>query len=170
MISAVIPALSPVPALVDTLAALVPAVAQGLVRDVVIAANAETPFLTAVTEAGGSALVLAEGGRGALIRAGAKRAKSAHILVLEPGMVPQGDWIETLADALRDIDGNRAGLLPVAGAPWLTWTARLTGHPDARLGLVAMAAALSSGQRLRFSALPAFVADRRKRGLRSAAG
>ena len=169
MISAVLPALHPVPALVDTLTALVPAVAEGLVRDVVIAANRETPFLTAVTEAGGSALVLAEGGRAALIAAGAKAAKSAHILVLEPGMVPQGDWIATLGDALRDIDEQRGGLMPVAGAPWLTWMARLTGRADPRLGVLAAATALASGRPLSFAALPTALADRRKRGIRSAA-
>ena len=142
MISAVIPALHPIPALVDTLTALVPAVAEGLIRDVAIAANAETAFLSAVTEAGGSGLVLAPGDRAALIRAAAAKAKCPHILVLEPGMVPVGDWIASLGDALAEIEGSRAGLLPVQGAPWLTWIAQLTGRADPRLGLLASASAL----------------------------
>ena len=170
MISVVIPALQPVPALVDTLTALVPAVAEGLVRDVVIVAENETPFLTAVTEAGGSLLVIAAGNRKHLIAEGAQRAKSAQCLVIEPGMVPQGDWIAVLADAQRDVEGQRAGLMPMIGAPWLTWAARLFGVADPRLGILAMTAALRTENRLRFMTVPAFVADRRQRGLRSAAG
>ena len=170
MISAVIPALTPIPALVDTLTALVPAVAEGLVRDVVIVAREETPFLTAITDAGGSALVITEGDRRALIAAGAQRAKSPHILVLDPGMVPQGDWIATLSDCLADLEGQNAALLPLIGVPWLTWAARLTGRADPRLGVVATKDALLKGERLRFRPVQALVADRRNRRLRSAAG
>lgn len=170
MISAVIPALTPIPALVDTLTALVPAVAEGLVRDVVIVAQEETPFLTAITDAGGSALVIAAGDRRALIQAGAQRAKSAHILVLDPGMVPQGDWIATLSDCLADLEGRDAALLPLVGAPWLTMMARLTGRADPRLGFVAAKTALTAGNTLRFRPVQALVADRRNRRLRSAAG
>jgi hypothetical protein len=170
MISAVIPALHPIPALVDTLTALVPAVAEGLIRDVAIAANAETPFLSAVTEAGGSRLILAPGDRPALIRAAAAKVKCPHILVLEPGMVPIGDWIATLGDALAEIDGAQAGLIPVLSARWLTWMAQITGRADARLGLLASAMALRDGQSPRYMTLDAVLADRRKRGLRSAAG
>ena len=117
MISAVIPALIPIPALVDTLTALVPAVAEGLVRDVVIVAREETAFLTAITDAGGSTLVIAKGDRGALIAAGAQRAKAPHVLVLEPGMVPQGDWIATLSDCLADLTERDAALMPLPTRP-----------------------------------------------------
>jgi hypothetical protein len=170
MISVVIPALHPVPALVDTLAALVPGVAEGLVRDVTIIAPAETPFLAAVTEAGGSGFVVAAGGRADLIKAGAAQAKSGHVLVLEPGLVPLGDWMAALADSLRDIEGPHAGLIPVQGAPWLPWIARVTGHADLRLGLLAEKAALQAGTRFRWTVLAAALGDRRKRGLKSAAG
>lgn len=170
MISAVIPALRPVPALVDTLTALVPAVAEGLIRDVAIAANDETPFLSAVTEAGGSRLVLAQGDRLALIRAAAAKVKCPHVLVLEPGMVPLGDWIATLGDALAGIGREKTGLMSVQAAPWLTWMAQLTGRVDARLGLLASPTALSGEQRTRYQKLDAVLADRRKRGLRPAAG
>jgi hypothetical protein len=169
MISAVIPALHPIPALVDTLTALVPAVAEGLIRDVAIAANTDTPFLSAVTEAGGSRLILAPGDRSALIRAAAAMVKCPHILVLEPGMVPIGDWIASLGDALVEIGGEKAGLIPVQSAPWLTWMAHITGRADARLGLVMSAMSLRGGERPRYMALDAVLADRRKRGLRPAA-
>lgn len=170
MISAVIPALDPIPALVDTLTALVPAVAEGLVRDVVIVACEETPFLTALTDAGGSALVIAKGGRKRLIAAGAERAKSPYVLVLAPGMVPQGDWIATLGDCLAEVDEQKAALMPLAGKPWLTWVAQLTRRPDPRLGMVATKTALVSGEPLSFRPVQAVLADRRNRRLRSAAG
>lgn len=170
MISAVLPTLTPIPALVDSLTALVPAVAEGLVRDVVIVAREETPFLTAITDAGGSALVITAGDHAGLIMAGAQHAKASHVLVLEPGMVPQGDWIATLSDCVADIEGQEAALLPLIGAPWLTWMARLTGRADRRLGLVATKSALVSGGKLRFTPVQAELADRRKRRLRSAAG
>lgn len=169
MISVVIPAVHPVPALVDTLTALVPAVAEGLIRDVALVAPQETPFLAAVTEAGGSDLILAAGDRTVLIQAAAARMKCPHVLVLEPGMVPIGDWIATLNDALAEIEGARAGLLPVHRAPWLSWMARLGSNLDARLGLLASAQALRLGQKLRYSSVDAMLMDRRKRGLRSAA-
>ena len=170
MISAVIPALHPVPALVDTLTALVPAVAEGLIRDVVIVAQAETPFLSALTEAGGSGLIIVPGERSTLIRTAAAQIKCPHVLVLAPGMVPLGDWIATLSDALSAIEGRQGGLLPVQGAPWLTWIAQLSGQADERLGLIASATALSNGERLNYAKIDAMLADRRKRGLRPAAG
>ena len=169
MISTVIPALPPIPALVDTLTALVPAVAHGLVRDVTLAANTDTPFLNAVTEAGGSGLVIAPGDRAALITAALAQTKSDLILVLAPGMVPQGDWIDTLNDALSEIEDQRAGLIPVMGAPWLTWMARLTGRPDHRHGLLFRAQDWRAGERFRLTPLEARLADRRSRGLKRAA-
>ena len=168
MISAVIPALPPLPALVDTLTALVPAVAQGLVRDVIIAAPEETRFLSAVTEAGGSGLVIAPGGRDALIRAALKQAKSDLILVLAPGMVPQGDWIETLNDALGDVDARHGYFLPIAGAPLSSWITRLTGRAHELQGLLATKSALQNEARLALRPLSAVVADRRSRGLKRA--
>jgi hypothetical protein len=85
-------------------------------------------------------------------------------------MVPIGDWIATLGDALAEIDGAQAGLIPVLSARWLTWMAQITGRADARLGLLASAMALRDGQSPRYMTLDIVLADRRKRGLRSAAG
>ena len=55
MISVVIPVESDEPALIDTLAALVPAAADGLVRDLVLAAAGGTEFLRQVADAAGCA-------------------------------------------------------------------------------------------------------------------
>ena len=61
MISVLIPVETDEPALIDTLAALVPAAADGLVRDLVLAAREDTSFLRHVSDAAGCAVALHPG-------------------------------------------------------------------------------------------------------------
>jgi hypothetical protein len=117
MVSVVIPVLREEPALVETLAALVPAAAEGLVRDLVLAVQAESDVVREIADAAGCGIVSGPGGRAELVNRAAERVKGPYVLVLEPGLAPGGDWMAEILDFLEDIgtQGGRAAVFTLAG-------------------------------------------------------
>ncbi|MHB2166963.1 hypothetical protein [Alsobacter sp. R-9] len=171
MISALIRVPREDPALLDTLAALVPAVADGLLRDAVLLADQETDYLRTVADASGC-MVVAEG-QGNL-RSGAAAARAPWLMVLEAGLVPGGPWIEDIADAVRDREvavftlRARRGPGPALRAAALNVMAGVVGiaHPD--LGLVLPRECIEAGERLpRVRRLGSVLHDRRGAPARS---
>jgi hypothetical protein len=116
MLSVIIPVLAPEPGLIDTLCALVPATANGLVRDLVLVSGDENAFAASVAEAAGCNRIVASGERAAQIQAAARTVKCPWVLVLEPGMVPAGAWVEETEDFLA-LDLQRAGAFTLAPPP-----------------------------------------------------
>jgi hypothetical protein len=98
MLSIVIPAWGEEPALLDTLASLVHATAEGVVRDVALATPEANQFLRTVADSAGCELVEGPNDRGALVSLVAGRMKSAWIFVVEQGFAPGGDWMADVAD------------------------------------------------------------------------
>ena len=85
-------------AIVRTLAALVPAAIEGVIRDVALAAPAESAELSRIADHAGCELVT--GARPALLRAAAGRLKERRVFVLRAGLVPERGFIGELADLL----------------------------------------------------------------------
>jgi rSAM/selenodomain-associated transferase 2 len=98
MISVVIPTLNAEAGLVACLSALVPAVVDGLVREVIIMDGGSTDRTRAIAEDAGCELVTdGPPGRGAQMAAGADRAKHPWLLFLHADTVLQDGWIAEVA-------------------------------------------------------------------------
>ena len=92
MISVVIPTLNAAATLGATLAALVPAAMEGLVREVVVADGGSTDATLAVAEDAGAELVTGAKGRGPQLAAGCAAAKGPWLLVLHADTRPERGW------------------------------------------------------------------------------
>ncbi|WP_293859405.1 hypothetical protein [uncultured Alsobacter sp.] len=145
MLSVIIPVVADESALIETLAALVPAVADGAIRDVSLAAPPSTGILRDLSDATGCRLVETVGPRAALVAAAAGQARCDWLLVLEPGLVPGSLWADEAADFVaRSRRPETAGftLQPARGASaalraWaINASAGLLGRPHPDLGLI----------------------------------
>jgi hypothetical protein len=174
MISVVVTLAHEEPAVVDTLTALVEAVADGTVRDAVIAAPPGLSFAHAVAEGAGCRLAEGEGVAGEI--AALDQCRSEWILRIAAGMVPVGLWSKAVEDhcAARGAAEARAGLFRVADAYGMTpWTRALAQRWRAASGRIDPAqpvlaprptmAAVVGGRRTPSMLLPATAADRRRR-------
>lgn len=113
MIAAVIPTLNAERTLGEVLAALVPAAAEGLVREVVIVDAGSTDRTLEIAEDGGATVVAGMGSRRSRIAAGvAAVARGAWILVLDQATVPKEGWRRAAEQALMR---GRPGRVPVDG-------------------------------------------------------
>ncbi|CAH1669608.1 hypothetical protein [Chelatococcus asaccharovorans] len=121
MISAVIRAGGNLEALAVTLAGLVPAVAEGILRDAVIVDDGTVPGVQDLAEAAGAAYVAVNGddtlGEDAMVddalgggpwRAGAGVVKGPWFLLLAAGDLPGPNWIPALERFIRRARGDGA--------------------------------------------------------------
>jgi glycosyltransferase involved in cell wall biosynthesis len=88
-------------ALVQTLAALVPAAMSGLVSDVVVADGGSRDDTAAVAEHAGCNFLKVEGALGRRLNAGATGARALWLLFLRPGTVLETTWT---GDAQRFVE------------------------------------------------------------------
>jgi hypothetical protein len=172
MLSVVIPVAHPEPALVDTLAALVPAAADGLLRDVVLAGSAESEFLRRVADAAGCGLLAVSGDRPSTVASGARQVKGPWVLVLEPGLVPGGDWMAETEAFLEEAEPGDAAAYSLAPrgplarqlrAHALNWRCQIMGQAHPLQGLIAARDILAQGRPVRVTRLASPVHDRRGR-------
>jgi hypothetical protein len=156
------------PALLDTLAALVPGAAEGLVRDVVLVHGRGAAFVDKVADAAGCGVLVCPLGRPERLAAGAARLKSDWILVLEAGLVPGGDWMaEAEAFLAEDAAGAACFTLARRGRPLATaainLAASMLGHLHPLQGLIAKRDSLAALRLQRGVRLSSPVFDRRGR-------
>lgn len=153
------------PGLLDTLAALVPAVADGVVRDALLLSVRESDFLRNVADASGCGLVTGE--EPGLLEQGARAARSPWVLAIEAGMVPGGLWMDDVADAVATQQPSvftlrsRGGPGRALRAAVLNAAVSLFGRAPRELGLVAPREALIGLTRTRVRRLPSPLHDRR---------
>lgn len=152
MISVVIPTLNAEREIVATLAALVPGVATGIVRDVVLADGGSNDETEAVADAAGCIFVQSEADLGARLRSGTEAARRGDwLLFLDPGGILEEGWtrevrkfLDTIArtgDADRRAATFRIGYEGFGMKPRLAEAAAsahlaLTGRPRAAHGLL----------------------------------
>ena len=99
-----------------TLAGLVPALVDGVVREVIVCDRGSADGTCRVAEIAGCTF-LADGG----IAAGIGRAKSEWLLMLEPGAIPIDGWTEAvLAHAARSRMPARFSRSRIGRAPFLS--------------------------------------------------
>jgi rSAM/selenodomain-associated transferase 2 len=104
MISVVVPTLNAEADLPRTLAALVPAAIDGIVREVIIVDGGSTDATARIAEATGAHFIVAEPGRGQQLDAGAKAAKGPWLLFLHADTTLQDGWEREALELMRAVE------------------------------------------------------------------
>jgi rSAM/selenodomain-associated transferase 2 len=114
MISVVITSFNAEATLGQTLAALVPAVVDGVVQEAIIVDGGSTDETAAIAEAAGTRLIRSQRGRGAQLQAGAAAARGDWLLFLHADTVLEPGWAEEAESFMERVaTGRRA---PAAAA------------------------------------------------------
>src|SRR5437870_3580757 len=92
MISVIIPTLNAERCLAETLAALVPAAVDGLIREVIVVDGGSGDRTAAIVDAAGADLMRGSGGRGNQLAAGAARARFSWLLFLHADTALTPGW------------------------------------------------------------------------------
>ncbi|MEI2386500.1 glycosyltransferase [Breoghania sp. JC706] len=110
MFAVVIPTLNNEATLVETLAALVPASAEGIVREVVVADAGSCDMTETIAEAAGCRWIAAEGPRGARLQAGAGAVRRGEwLLFLEPDTVLDPGWYREVSKFVERVERTGRG-------------------------------------------------------------
>jgi rSAM/selenodomain-associated transferase 2 len=110
MISIVIPTLDAEHCLAATLAALVPAAVDGLVRQVIVADGGSADRTLAIADGAGADIVRCPRGRGQQLRQGAMRAKAPWLLFLHADTILGPGWEAEASAFIEAVDtGKRPG-------------------------------------------------------------
>lgn len=104
MISVVIPTLNAEAGLTSTLAALVPATVQGVVREVIIADGGSGDATQEIADIAGATFLRAAKGRGSQLAAGAEAARADWFLFLHADTVLQPGWEQEVAAFVEQVD------------------------------------------------------------------
>ena len=80
--------------LLPTLAALVPGAAAGTVREVIVADAGSHDATAEIADVAGCRLLVSDRPRGARLKEAAATARSAWLLFLTPGVIPDAAWID----------------------------------------------------------------------------
>jgi rSAM/selenodomain-associated transferase 2 len=107
MISVVIPTFNAAPTLVHTLAALVPAVVDGVVQEAIIADGGSNDDTSAIADAAGTHLVQAPRGRGTQLDAGAAVARGDWLLFLHADTVLEPSWAKEADAFIERVESGR---------------------------------------------------------------
>jgi rSAM/selenodomain-associated transferase 2 len=114
MISVVIPTFNAETTLGPTLAALVPAVVDGVVQEAIVVDGGSIDETCAIAEAAGTRLIRAPWGRGSQLQAGAAAARGDWLLFLHADTVLQPGWVDEVKGFMEwTATGRRA---PAAAA------------------------------------------------------
>jgi rSAM/selenodomain-associated transferase 2 len=107
MISVIIPTLNAERTLVHSLAALVPAVVEGIVQEAIVVDGGSTDDTNAIAEAAGTHLVEAPVGRGSQLEAGASHARGDWLLFLHADTVLEPGWAEEAQSFMERVEQGR---------------------------------------------------------------
>lgn len=114
MISVIIPTLNAERTLAHTLAALVTAVVDGIVQEVIVVDGGSTDDTVAIAEAGDTHLIKAPSGRGSQLEAGACQARGDWLLFLHADTVLEPGWAEEAQNFIERVASGRRA--PAAAA------------------------------------------------------
>jgi rSAM/selenodomain-associated transferase 2 len=107
MISVIIPTLNAERTLAPTLAALVPAVVEGIVQEAIVVDGGSTDETRVIAEAAGTVLIEAPRGRGSQLEAGASQARGDWLLFLHADTVLEPDWAEEAQSFMERVESGR---------------------------------------------------------------
>src|SRR5262249_40898609 len=101
MISVVVPTLNAQATLAPTLAALVPAAVDGLIREVIVTDGGSMDRTVEIAEEAGATLIACSSGRGQQLRAGAERAQFPWLLFLHADTELTRGWEREVASFME---------------------------------------------------------------------
>jgi rSAM/selenodomain-associated transferase 2 len=114
MISVVIPTLNAEAGLAPTLASLVPAALEGLVKEVIIVDGGSGDGTVQIADEAGARVIACGGGRGPQLRAGAEAARLPWLLFLHADTVLEPGWEREAVDFMAAVDRGRRPLAAAA--------------------------------------------------------
>jgi rSAM/selenodomain-associated transferase 2 len=107
MISVVIPTFNAQATLGPTLAALVPAVVDGIVQEAIIVDGGSTDDTEIIAESAGTRFIEAARGRGSQLRAGAAQARGDWLLFLHADTVLEPSWADEAELFMQQVANGR---------------------------------------------------------------
>jgi rSAM/selenodomain-associated transferase 2 len=107
MISVIIPTLNAEATLGETLAALVPAVVDGLVKEVIVVDGGSADETTRIVDIAGATLMRSSSGRGTQMATGARAAKFPWLLFLHADTVLVPGWEREAVTFMERVDSGR---------------------------------------------------------------
>lgn len=107
MITVVIPTLNAEGGLAATLSALVPAVVEGLVREVIVVDGGSTDRTMEIADQAGVEIVKTTAGRGGQLASGAARAKFPWLLFLHADTVLETGWEREASVFIERVDAGK---------------------------------------------------------------
>jgi rSAM/selenodomain-associated transferase 2 len=107
MISVIIPTLNAERTLAHTLAALVPAVVEGIVQEAIVVDGGSSDGTRVIAEAAGTHLIDAPTGRGSQLEAGASHARGDWLLFLHADTVLEPGWAEEAQSFMERVQTGR---------------------------------------------------------------
>ncbi len=107
MISVVIPTLNAAPLLTKTFAALVPAVVDGVVREVIVADSGSGDATQKIADEAGARLLVCDAGRGVQLGAGAEIARHPWLLFLHADTVLEAGWHHKARTFIDQVETGR---------------------------------------------------------------
>lgn len=110
MLSVVIPTFNAEATLAPCMAALVPAVIDGLVREVIVADGGSQDRTLRIVEQAGAKIVVSGRGRGLQIASGVSSVKTPWILILHADTVLEHGWSSEAASFMQHVDEQRRPL------------------------------------------------------------
>lgn len=152
-LSIVIPTLDAAMGLPATLAALIPGLEAGIIRDLVISDGGSTDATLALSEEAGARIVTGPKGRGGQIGRGVEAAQGDWLLILHADTVLSEGWVDAVqAHMARHPDSagyfrlrfRASGIAPALVAGGANLRSRLFGLPYGDQGLLITRATLSA--------------------------
>lgn len=107
MISVIIPTLDAERSLPQTMAALVPAVLDGVLKEVIVSDGGSRDATTRIAESTGAEVVHSATGRGTQMLTGAQVARSPWLLFLHADTVLEDGWHVEAAEFMAEVDSGR---------------------------------------------------------------
>jgi rSAM/selenodomain-associated transferase 2 len=114
MISVIIPTLNAEVRLGGTLAALVPAAVDGIIREAIVVDGGSSDRTAAIVESAGADLVRGSGGRGSQLAAGAARARFAWLLFLHADTALEPGWEREATQFMQRVDSGEQSIAAAA--------------------------------------------------------
>ena len=107
MISIIIPTRNAENSLGDTLTALIPAVVEGIVREVIIVDGGSTDHTVQIADAYGATVVKSEAGRGQQLIAGALIARGPWLMFLHGDTILEPSWERDVTHFMEQVDRGK---------------------------------------------------------------